>query len=237
MFYFVPGEKYEYSAAVRSRDTAPFYGVWFCGGFPPPPAAEPTATANCSVFAAAAKRAAKSGGAACCSVEAMASVRSAGGERVVVAPEEERVKCARAQPVRLSCCRVGSTARLKHFCNRRVVTFLMRLRRALSDPAAMQRRNDAIAKVCNPQQYRFYPSHYNYMRLQLEAARALKPRKRNYDSRAAVSFSGQLAADSSSIDASLADPRNARACRHFFMSPGGSGCSRGSTCRFSHVLA
>ncbi len=85
----MPGSKYEYSAAVRARDSAPFYGVWFCGGFEVPGCADDGA-AHGSVFAAAAKRAAKSGGAACASVEAMASVRGAEGERVLVAPEEER---------------------------------------------------------------------------------------------------------------------------------------------------
>ena len=33
VFYVAPGEKYEYAAAVDSRSAAPFFGVWFCGGF------------------------------------------------------------------------------------------------------------------------------------------------------------------------------------------------------------
>ncbi len=89
VFYVVPGAKYQYSAAVRARDSAPFYGVWFCGGFDlPGPAGD--AAAHASVFAAAAKRAGKHGGAACASVEEMGKLRSTEGERVLIAPEEER---------------------------------------------------------------------------------------------------------------------------------------------------
>ena len=33
VFYLAPAEKYEYTAAVSSRDSAPFFGIWFCGGF------------------------------------------------------------------------------------------------------------------------------------------------------------------------------------------------------------
>jgi hypothetical protein len=96
VFYFVPGLKYEYSAAVRARDSAPFHGVWFCGGFPQPPESAADSSDRNSVlktvFAAAAKRAAKGGGAACASVEAMAALRCASGQRVLISPEEERDK-------------------------------------------------------------------------------------------------------------------------------------------------
>lgn len=30
--YVCPGEKYEFIAAGAARDTAPFFGIWFCGG-------------------------------------------------------------------------------------------------------------------------------------------------------------------------------------------------------------
>ena len=33
VFYVVPAQKYEYTAAVASREEAPFFGIWFCGGF------------------------------------------------------------------------------------------------------------------------------------------------------------------------------------------------------------
>ncbi len=32
VFYYAPEDKYEYTAAVSSREHAPFFGVWFCGG-------------------------------------------------------------------------------------------------------------------------------------------------------------------------------------------------------------
>jgi hypothetical protein len=32
-FYYAPGAKYEYTAAVESRDSAPFFSLWFVGGF------------------------------------------------------------------------------------------------------------------------------------------------------------------------------------------------------------
>ncbi len=105
--------------------------------------------------------------------------------------------------------------------------------RALNDPAVLQRRNEAIAKV-QPLPVAQYP--IDPLPLQLEAARALKPRKRSYDNRGAVSFAGQQAAAGFDMQAALSDPRNARACRHFFLTPGGAGCSRGSNCRFSHAL-
>jgi len=101
----------------------------------------------------------------------------------------------------------------------------------------LQRRNDAIAKVTRLALAPLPANVCNALRLQLEAARALRPRKRNYEGRGGVAYAGQHATDSSKVEAALADARNARACRHFFLSPGGSGCSRGSTCRFSHVLA
>ncbi|KAJ1489859.1 hypothetical protein T484DRAFT_1778638 [Baffinella frigidus] len=34
VFYLAPETKYEYEAAVAAREEAPFFGVWFCGGFP-----------------------------------------------------------------------------------------------------------------------------------------------------------------------------------------------------------
>ena len=157
---------------------------------------------------------------------------------------------------------IASSRVLLRSCNLSAVSCAVRRApscccRALSDPEVLQRRNDAIAKVHHPTRSCCYPRlsesdtrlllYYHYPPttssnppnppLQLEAARALKPRKRNYDNRGAVSFSSsQQAVDSGSIDAALADPRNARACRHFFLSPGGSGCSRGDNCRFTHVL-
>ena len=30
--YVCPGTKYEFIAAGNARDTAPFFGIWFCGG-------------------------------------------------------------------------------------------------------------------------------------------------------------------------------------------------------------
>lgn len=35
VFYICPGEKYEFLAAGTARDTAPFFGIWFCGGLGP----------------------------------------------------------------------------------------------------------------------------------------------------------------------------------------------------------
>jgi hypothetical protein len=137
VFYFVPGSKYEFSAAVRARDSAPFYGVWFCGGFPQQQQLAEEATVRDAVFAAAAKRAAKCGGAACCSIDEMARVRCAGGERVLVAPEEERARCV----TRAMICRSRA----------RVILCPHSRSRSLSDAAVLQRRNEAIAKVrCAP---------------------------------------------------------------------------------------
>ncbi len=84
-----------YVPAVRARESAPFHGVWFCGGFPQPPLSSGAddVTGTLSVFAAAVKSAARNGGAACRSVEAMAALRCS-GERVLISPEEEREQLA-----------------------------------------------------------------------------------------------------------------------------------------------
>jgi hypothetical protein len=33
VFYVAPATKYAFDAAVAARDEAPFFAVWFCGGF------------------------------------------------------------------------------------------------------------------------------------------------------------------------------------------------------------
>ena len=86
-----------------------------------------------------------------------------------------------------------------------------------SDPAAAKRKAEAIAK--------------------LEAARKLKPRRRNYDDREGSTYAPRPGEDDpprEALEAILKDERNAKACRHFFV---GKGCNKGSRCRFAHELA
>ena len=83
-----------------------------------------------------------------------------------------------------------------------------------ADPAKRKRRDEAIAR--------------------LEEQRRQKPRKRNYEDRKRERYEPEDDAERDALAARLAEPRNARCCRHFFT---GEGCTLGTKCRFAHVLS
>ena len=187
MFYVAPELKYEYDAAVESRQEAPFAGVWFCGGFGPD-LEERAAT--------------------------MEALRSAAARKL----ERKTKKQKKSE---------STPQRLTHGV---VVLPTLRAlndnglgeqpREDLDDPVVRERRNEAIAA--------------------LEAARKSKPRKRNYEDRAALQFvksSASKAMDHDLLKRALTLPINKRACRHYFgVAAGTSGCHRGAACRFAHEL-
>ena len=81
MCYACPREKYEFVAAVAAKDSAPFFGIWFCGGLDAPAAAagdpEGERSAALSKYAKASKSVQSDGSV----VRATASVAAAQGAR------------------------------------------------------------------------------------------------------------------------------------------------------------
>ena len=252
VFYLAPAEKYEYTAAVSSRDSAPFFGIWFCGGFGDDDArmvavaalekslaklrARRSAAGECDAEheLEGASRGKERGGDSAQSADAMhghsgggvmESLRALAEAGYMVGVEEERAAALEDPAVRQR--RDAAIAALQE--SRKVFAYLCRSMSALALHLCRSISLPLSLSLCMLAFSR--PGGQGLLTRRCQG----KKRKRNFDEREHVTYTPKKPGEAGREDLErvLALPQNARACTHFFI---GRGCVRGDKCKFAHVL-